>query len=209
MDDATRDDGSLLRKFAAHGDENCFEAIVGRHGALVFGVCCRVLGQTQDAEDATQAVFLTLANKAKTLQDNPSVAAWLHGVAFNISLRAREAAARRRHREREAGESGMNVATSTFRRQFCFWSSRGTRPCPFPRRSPHPPRGPRRCTLRLFAAAGSDGLRLGRPGPETKGLSASARTGECERILTRAATPRSTELTEQKRHTPLRGVLFF
>ena len=112
MNDAILDDDSLLKQFSARGDESSFEAIVNRHGALVFGVCCRVLGQTQEAEDATQAVFLTLANKAKTLQGNRSVAAWLHGVAYNISLRAREAAAGRRNRERVAGESAMKASKS-------------------------------------------------------------------------------------------------
>jgi RNA polymerase sigma factor (sigma-70 family) len=111
MSDAVHDDGSLLSQFVATGTEAPFETVVARHGALVFGVCCRVLGQTQDAEDATQAVFLTLANKAKSLRGYRSVAGWLHCVAYNISLRAREAAASRKHREREAGESGAMAAT--------------------------------------------------------------------------------------------------
>jgi DNA-directed RNA polymerase specialized sigma24 family protein len=68
MSEAAHDDGSLLKQFVATGNETPFEEVVARHGALVFGVCCRVLGQTQDAEDATQAVFLTLANKAKSLR---------------------------------------------------------------------------------------------------------------------------------------------
>ena len=108
MDELLIDDGGLLKRFVATGDEAPFNELVQRHGAFVFGVCCRVLGQTQDAEDAAQAVFLTLAGKAKSLQGYRSIAGWLHHVAWNISLRAREAARSRKQREREAGT--MNEA---------------------------------------------------------------------------------------------------
>ena len=34
----------LVQRFAEWGDETAFEALVGRHGAMVLGVCRRVLG---------------------------------------------------------------------------------------------------------------------------------------------------------------------
>ena len=61
------DDGMLLAEFAASGQAAPFEELVRRHAPVVFNVCHRVLNQSQDTEDAAQAVFLTLANKAKTL----------------------------------------------------------------------------------------------------------------------------------------------
>ncbi len=142
MNDAILDDGSLLKQFSERRDESSFEVFVNRHGALVFGVCCRVLGQTQEAEDATQAVFLTLANKAKTLQGNRSVVAWLHGVAYNISLRAREAAAGRRNRERVAGRGIGNESVEIYVRGGPDWESikpllnRSSSPCPKNIKSP-------------------------------------------------------------------------
>ena len=53
----TESDGELLRRFAAARDEEAFEALVSRHGVMVWNVCRRILAHEQDAEDACQAAF--------------------------------------------------------------------------------------------------------------------------------------------------------
>jgi DNA-directed RNA polymerase specialized sigma24 family protein len=60
----TLSDAQLLEQFALQRDEAAFEALVHRHGPLVFGVCRRLLFDAHDAEDAFQATFLILARKA-------------------------------------------------------------------------------------------------------------------------------------------------
>ena len=94
-------DGQLLAEFLK-GSETAFEALVERHGKLVFGVCRRLLRSESDRDDAAQAVFLTLARKARSLAGRDCIAGWLHQVAWNIARRAREAAVLRKAREREA-----------------------------------------------------------------------------------------------------------
>ncbi|HEY1190529.1 MAG TPA: sigma-70 family RNA polymerase sigma factor [Gemmata sp.] len=92
-------DADLLARFAASHDPGAFEELVRRHGALVLGVCRRVTGHPQDAEDAFQAVFLVLAQKARGLRNAGALGNWLYGVAYRVSLRARRAAGRRKARE--------------------------------------------------------------------------------------------------------------
>ena len=61
-------DAELLDRFVNSRDEAAFSALVARHGSMVFGVCRRLLHQTQDAEDAFQATFLILVRKAAAIR---------------------------------------------------------------------------------------------------------------------------------------------
>jgi RNA polymerase sigma factor (sigma-70 family) len=97
-------DGQLLERFVAERDEVAFAALVQRHGRLVFGVCCRLLGHVQDAEDAFQATFLVLARKAASLSNGEAVGNWLHGVAYRIALDAKVVNTRRNAREKQVVE---------------------------------------------------------------------------------------------------------
>ena len=62
---------------------------------MVLGVCRRVLGHEQDAEDAFQATFLVLVRKAGTLDKRRPLGNWLYTVALREANKTRQAVVRR------------------------------------------------------------------------------------------------------------------
>jgi RNA polymerase sigma factor (sigma-70 family) len=91
--------------------ESAFAAIVERHGPMVHRVCRQVLADPDAADDAFQATFLVLIQKASLLNLTDSLAPWLHGVALRVASCARSARVRRQAHERRAGEERMRYAS--------------------------------------------------------------------------------------------------
>ena len=107
-------DGQLIERFLSQRDaagEAAFRALVTRHGPMVLRVCCHVLDDWHEAEDASQATFIVLARKAGSIRKRDSVASWLYGVACRIAAQAKaKSARRRRHEERSAELFRTNFA---------------------------------------------------------------------------------------------------
>jgi RNA polymerase sigma factor (sigma-70 family) len=95
-------DHQLLERFASHRDESAFAALLRRHGPMVLSVCQSVLHNLHDAEDAFQAAFLVLAQKAGSIQRRESVSSWLYRVAYHLAVKAQASAARRKICEKKA-----------------------------------------------------------------------------------------------------------
>jgi RNA polymerase sigma factor (sigma-70 family) len=93
-------DAELLSEFTGSGSQEAFRELVGRYSGLVYSACIRRLGNAHDAEDAVQAVFLTLARKAGSVRP-AALASWLHRAATFVSLRKARDRALREKRERE------------------------------------------------------------------------------------------------------------
>lgn len=95
----------LLDAFKESGSQEPFEEIVRRYAAMVYGVCLRVTGDKHDAEDATQAVFLSLALQAKTAREIKYIGPWLQKVAHRLALDVKKAKTRRKKREEKLAEN--------------------------------------------------------------------------------------------------------
>lgn len=98
---ADRTDAELVEMACADRSEAAFEAILCRHGPMVYRVCWRILQQEQDVEDAFQAIFLILAHKLQTLRRRASLACWLQGIARRVALKAKAQAISRQRRDQE------------------------------------------------------------------------------------------------------------
>jgi RNA polymerase sigma factor (sigma-70 family) len=95
-------DAALVADFLQNGTQDAFAELVRRHGPTVLGVCRRVLGATPDAEDAFQATFLVLVQRARGTEWREALGPWLYGVALKVARRARTVRARRWMNERQA-----------------------------------------------------------------------------------------------------------
>ena len=81
-------DGALLRRFASRRDgegEAAFALLVERHGPMVLRVCRTILADPHAAEDAFQATFLVLAQKAGALSARETIGPWLYQVAVRVA----------------------------------------------------------------------------------------------------------------------------
>jgi RNA polymerase sigma factor (sigma-70 family) len=94
-------DGELLESFVSRRETAALEALVRRHGPMVWGVCRRILRDHHDAEDVFQATFLVLVRKAASVRPREMVGNWLYGVALQTARKARAMRAKRRTRERQ------------------------------------------------------------------------------------------------------------
>jgi cytochrome c peroxidase len=94
-------DHDLLQRFHSQHDEAAFHTLLRRQGPMVLDVCRGVLGDGPDAEDAFQATFLVLAQKAGSIRKVAALGSWLHGVAHRTALKARaQSAVRQKHEAR-------------------------------------------------------------------------------------------------------------
>jgi RNA polymerase sigma-70 factor, ECF subfamily len=85
---------------AAHlrGDPAAFGQLVARHERRIYGLCLRILGNREDAEDATQEAFVAALRKASSFRRAAAFSTWLYLIAVNAATDQ----ARRRGRARLA-----------------------------------------------------------------------------------------------------------
>ena len=96
---ASRSADELLAEFFSGGDEAAFGEVVRRYAGMVFATCLRVTRDAHDAEDATQATFLTLAVQCKTGKPVRKLTPWLQQVAKRAALDLKRSRSRRETHE--------------------------------------------------------------------------------------------------------------
>jgi RNA polymerase sigma-70 factor, ECF subfamily len=103
---------------ARGGDMVCFEALVSRKTPVVVSLARRIVGNTEDARDVAQMVFLRVWKEIHRYDDRFSLNTWLYRIATNLAIdflrssRSRERAhGATLHLVREREESTADGAT--------------------------------------------------------------------------------------------------
>jgi RNA polymerase sigma-70 factor, ECF subfamily len=75
---------------AIHGDANAFGSLLRCHEKQAFNVALRLLGNRQDAEDATQEGFFRAYRSMDTFDADRPFAPWLKKIVVNVCLNRME-----------------------------------------------------------------------------------------------------------------------
>jgi RNA polymerase sigma factor (sigma-70 family) len=95
-------DTELLRQYAEQDSEAAFETLVSRHVNLVYSAALRKTGNFHAAEEVSQAVFIILAQKARSLRKGTILSGWLYQAARLTAANFLRGEIRRARREQEA-----------------------------------------------------------------------------------------------------------
>ena len=73
-------------EMAAHGDMNAFEEIYKQCSSTVYTIALGVTRNRQDAEEATQDVFVKVFRGLKNFRFGSSFSTWLYRIAINTAI---------------------------------------------------------------------------------------------------------------------------
>ena len=80
---------------AAAGDRRAFERLYREHVDRVYSLCARMTGDRAAASELTQDVFVRAWEKLALFRGESAFSTWLHRLAVNVVLTARQSARRR------------------------------------------------------------------------------------------------------------------
>ena len=80
----TREEERSLLERARRGDTAAFEEIVRENEKTVFHLALRQLGNREDAEDATQEVFLKAFTGLGSFRGESKISVWLYRITCNV-----------------------------------------------------------------------------------------------------------------------------
>ena len=74
---------------AAGGDRRAFETLYRRHAGRIHGLCLRLTGHRETAEDCVQEAFVSAWRALPRFESRSSFPTWLHRIAVNTVLARR------------------------------------------------------------------------------------------------------------------------
>src|SRR5581483_7874407 len=109
---STPPDVDLLHEFVARNSQPAFAELVSRYVNMVYSVAVRRVGNHHQAEEITQAVFIILARKARSLGRSTVLSGWLFHTARLTAANFQRSEIRRFHREQGAFMQAQSTESS-------------------------------------------------------------------------------------------------
>ncbi len=69
-----------------NGDTNAFVHIVRRYQRMVFTIVCKIVINTEDAEDITQEIFIKIYQSLRKFRGDSEFSTWLYRIAYNTAI---------------------------------------------------------------------------------------------------------------------------
>jgi RNA polymerase sigma-70 factor (ECF subfamily) len=79
----------ILVQQAQQGNERAFNQLVQRYSERITNVCFRIIGNSQDAEEAAMDTFLACYRSLGTFEGRSSFATWLYRIATRTAYKRR------------------------------------------------------------------------------------------------------------------------
>jgi RNA polymerase sigma-70 factor (ECF subfamily) len=97
-------DTSLIER-CQRNDVAAFNEIVGRYKNKIYNYVYRMVGNSEDADDLTQEVFVKMYLALDTFRNHSSLSTWLYRIAGNLCIDS--------HRKRSRRETGFGGTISS------------------------------------------------------------------------------------------------
>jgi RNA polymerase sigma-70 factor (ECF subfamily) len=110
---APQDSDYELAQQAARGDMRAFEQLYERHNRRVYSLCLRMTGNTSEAEDLMQEVFIQLFRKIGSFRGESAFTTWLHRLTVNQVLMHFRKRGVRLEQTTEDGETPVQIVMGT------------------------------------------------------------------------------------------------
>lgn len=82
---AEPDDAQLVQTIRG-GDHGAFEQLVRRKTSKVYALCCRIIGNAEDAKDISQLVFIKLWENLEKYDPQYTFDTWLYRMVTNVAI---------------------------------------------------------------------------------------------------------------------------
>lgn len=79
------DESTIINRFK-RGEKEAFEDLVLKYQDRIYNLCCHILGNTHEAEDAAQDTFIKAYQKLIDFKPEASLYTWLYRIAVNTCL---------------------------------------------------------------------------------------------------------------------------